>query len=177
LLNIGGVAFVPYGTGRRAPQRTGAMKTYSARPADVEKKWVLVDADGVVLGRLASIVANHLRGKHKTTFTPHIDCGDNIIVINAEKVKLTGKKKKDKVYYRHTGYPGGIKERVAGPVLEGKFPERVIVKAVERMITRGPLGRQQMSNLRVYAGAEHPHAAQNPETLDVAAMNPKNKRN
>ena len=152
------------------------MKTYSARPADVEKKWVLVDADGVVLGRLASIVANRLRGKHKTTFTPHIDCGDNIIVINAEKVKLTGKKKQNKVYYRHTGHPGGIKERVAGQVLEGAHPERVIVKAVERMITRGPLGRQQMSNLRVYAGSEHPHVAQNPETLDVAAMNPKNKR-
>jgi large subunit ribosomal protein L13 len=152
------------------------MKTYSAKPADVEKKWVVVDADGVVLGRLASIVANRLRGKHKTTFTPHVDCGDNIIIINAEKVRLTGKKKKDKIYYRHTGYPGGIKERVAGQVLEGRFPERVIVKAVERMITRGPLGRQQMSNLKVYAGPEHPHAAQNPETLDVAAMNPKNKR-
>jgi large subunit ribosomal protein L13 len=152
------------------------MKTYSAKPAEVEKKWVVVDADGVVLGRLASIIANRLRGKHKTTFTPHIDCGDNIIVINAEKVKLTGKKKKDKVYYRHTGHPGGIKERVAGKVLEGQFPERVIIKAVERMITRNPLGRQQMSNLRVYAGTDHPHAAQNPETLDVAAMNPKNKR-
>ena len=152
------------------------MKTYSAKPADVEKKWVVVDADGVVLGRLASIVANRLRGKHKTTFTPHVDCGDNIIIINAEKVRLTGKKKKDKIYYRHTGYPGGIKERVAGQVLEGRFPERVIVKAVERMITRGPLGRQQMTNLRVYAGPEHPHAAQNPETLDVAAMNTKNKR-
>jgi large subunit ribosomal protein L13 len=152
------------------------MKTYSAKPADVEKKWVVVDADGVVLGRLASIVANRLRGKHKTTFTPHVDCGDNIIVINAEKVRLTGKKREDKKYYRHTGHPGGIKERVAGKVLEGAFPERVIIKAVERMITRGPLGRQQMSNLRVYAGTEHPHAAQNPETLDVAAMNPKNKR-
>jgi large subunit ribosomal protein L13 len=152
------------------------MKTYSAKPADVEKKWFVVDADGVVLGRLASIVANRLRGKHKTTFTPHVDCGDNIIVINAEKVKLTGKKRQEKKYYRHTGHPGGIKERVAGQVLEGKFPERVIIKAVERMITRGPLGRKQMSNLRVYAGAEHPHAAQNPETLDIAAMNPKNKR-
>jgi large subunit ribosomal protein L13 len=152
------------------------MKTYSAKPADVEKKWMVVDADGVVLGRLASIVANRLRGKHKTTFTPHVDCGDNIIIINAEKVHLTGKKKQDKKYYRHTGHPGGIKERVAGQVLEGQFPERVIVKAVERMITRGPLGRQQMSNLKVYAGPVHPHAAQNPETLDVAAMNPKNKR-
>ncbi|HEX7006764.1 MAG TPA: 50S ribosomal protein L13 [Alphaproteobacteria bacterium] len=152
------------------------MKTYSAKPADVEKKWFVVDADGVVLGRLASIVANRLRGKHKTTFTPHVDCGDNIIVINAEKVKLTGKKRQEKKYYRHTGHPGGIKERVAGTVLEGRFPERVIIKAVERMITRGPLGRKQMSNLRVYAGAEHPHAAQNPETLDIAAMNPKNKR-
>jgi large subunit ribosomal protein L13 len=152
------------------------MKTYSAKPADVVKKWVLVDADGVVLGRLASIVANHLRGKHKTTFTPHVDCGDNIIIVNAEKVHLTGKKKKDKKYYRHTGHPGGIKERIAGQVLEGKYPERVIIKAVERMITRGPLGRQQMTNLKVYAGPDHPHAAQTPETLDVAAMNPKNKR-
>jgi len=153
-----------------------AMKTYSAKPAEVEKKWVLIDADGVVLGRLASLVAMRLRGKHKPTFTPHIDCGDHVIVINAEKVKLTGKKLAEKVYYRHTGYPGGIKEARAGKVLEGKHPHRVITKAVERMISRNPLGRQQMKNLRVYAGTEHPHEAQKPEVLDLAAMNPKNKR-
>jgi large subunit ribosomal protein L13 len=152
------------------------MKTYSAKPAEVEKKWVLIDADGVVLGRLASLVAMRLRGKHKPTFTPHIDCGDHVIVINAEKVKLTGKKLAEKVYYRHTGYPGGIKEARAGKVLEGKHPHRVITKAVERMISRNPLGRQQMKNLRVYAGTEHPHEAQKPEVLDLAAMNPKNKR-
>ena len=152
------------------------MKTYSARPAEVVKKWVIVDADGLVLGRLASIIANRLRGKHKPTFTPHIDCGDNIVVINAEKVRLTGRKAEREVFYWHTGHPGGIKGETLGKRLEGRFPERVIVKAVERMITRGPLGRQQMTNLRVYAGPEHPHAAQNPETLDVAAMNPKNKR-
>jgi len=153
-----------------------AMKTYSAKPAEVEKKWVLVDAEGVVLGRLASIVAMRLRGKHKPTFTPHVDCGDNVIVINAEKVKLTGKKLADKVYYRHTGYPGGIKEARAGVILEGKHPDRVVAKAVERMISRNPLGRTQMKNLRVYAGTEHPHEAQKPEVLDLAAMNPKNKR-
>jgi large subunit ribosomal protein L13 len=153
-----------------------AMKTYSAKPAEVEKKWVLIDADGVVLGRLASVVAMRLRGKHKPTFTPHIDCGDNVIVINADKVKLTGKKLTDKVYYRHTGYPGGIKEARAGKILEGKHPHRVVTKAVERMISRNPLGRQQMKNLRVYAGTEHPHEAQKPEVLDLAAMNPKNKR-
>jgi large subunit ribosomal protein L13 len=152
------------------------MKSYSAYPAEVEKKWVLIDADGVVLGRLASLVAMRLRGKHKPTFTPHIDCGDHVIVINAEKVKLTGKKLAEKVYYRHTGYPGGIKEARAGKVLEGKHPHRVITKAVERMISRNPLGRQQMKNLRVYAGTEHPHEAQKPEVLDLAAMNPKNKR-
>lgn len=152
------------------------MKTYSAKPSDIEKKWVLVDAEGVVLGRLASVIAMRLRGKHKPTFTPHMDCGDNVIVVNAEKVKLTGNKLKDKRFYWHTGYPGGIKSRSMGQILGGAHPERAIVKAVERMITRGPLGRQQMTNLRVYAGTEHPHAAQQPEVLDVAAMNPKNKR-
>jgi len=153
------------------------MKTFSATPSDIEKKWILIDADGVVLGRLASQVAKILRGKHKPSFTPHMDCGDNVIIINAEKVKLTGKKLSDKIFYWHTGYPGGIKERSAGQILEGKYPERVVVKAVERMITRNNLGRQQMKNLRVYAGAEHPHEAQQPEVLDLAAMNPKNKRN
>jgi large subunit ribosomal protein L13 len=152
------------------------MKTYSAKPAEVEKKWVLIDAEGVVLGRLASVVAMRLRGKHKPTFTPHIDCGDNVIIVNAEKIHLTGKKLTDKVFYWHTNHPGGIKGRTMGQLLEGKFPERVIVKAVERMITRGPLGRQQMKNLRVYAGPAHPHEAQQPEALDVGAMNPKNKR-
>ncbi len=152
------------------------MKTYSAKPSDVDKKWFVIDADGVVLGRLASIIATRLRGKHKPTFTPHIDCGDNIVVINADKVKLTGRKLADKKYYWHTGYPGGIKERTAGAVLAGKHPERVVIKAVERMISRNPLGRQQMRKLHVYAGSDHPHEAQKPETLDVAAMNPKNKR-
>jgi large subunit ribosomal protein L13 len=152
------------------------MKTYSAKPSEIEKKWFVIDAEDVVLGRMASIIALRLRGKHKPMFTPHMDCGDNIIVINAEKVKLTGKKLSDKIYYWHTGYPGGIKSRTAGNILEGRFPERVVVKAVERMISRNPLGRQQMKNLHVYSGADHPHQAQSPEVLDVAAMNPKNKR-
>jgi large subunit ribosomal protein L13 len=142
----------------------------------VVKKWIVIDADGVVLGRLASIVANRLRGKHKTTFTPHIDCGDNVVVINAEKVKLTGNKLADKKFFWHTGHPGGIKERTMGQILGGRYPERAIVKAVERMVPRGPLGRKQMSNLKVYAGASHPHEAQQPEFLDLAALNPKNKR-
>ena len=152
------------------------MKTFSARPADIDKKWILVDADGVVLGRMASQIALILRGKHKPSYTPHMDCGDNVVVINAGKVKLTGKKLSDKIYYRHTGYPGGIKERRAGEILDGKHPERVVQKAIERMIPGGPLGRRQFKNLRVYAGAEHPHEAQNPEALDIAARNPKNKR-
>ena len=152
------------------------MKTFSAKPAEVVKKWVLIDADGVVLGRLASIVANHLRGKHKPTYTPHVDCGDNIIIINAEKVRVTGNKLEDKIFYYHTGHPGGIKERAWGKILGGKHPERLIIKAVERMVPRGPLGRAQMKNLRVYAGSAHQHEGQSPVTLDVAAMNPKNKR-
>ena len=152
------------------------MKTTSLKPAEVEKKWVVIDANGLVVGRLASIVAMRLRGKHKPSYTPHVDCGDNVIVINADKVKFTGRKREQKVYYHHTGYPGGIKERSAKFILEGRFPERVVEKAVERMIPRGPLGRRQMKNLRVYAGTEHPHVAQQPETLDVAAMNSKNKR-
>lgn len=152
------------------------MKTYSAKPSEVEKKWVVIDADGVVLGRLASIIAMRLRGKHLPTFTPHVDMGDNVIVVNAEKVKLTGNKLADKRFYWHTGHPGGIKSRTAGQLLSGRFPTRVVEKAVERMITRGPLGRQQMKNLRVYAGPSHPHEAQQPESLDVGAMNPKNKR-
>ncbi|QJE72692.1 50S ribosomal protein L13 [Aerophototrophica crusticola] len=152
------------------------MKTFNLKPADIEKKWILIDADGLVLGRLASQIAMRLRGKHKPTFTPHMDCGDNVVVINAEKVKLTGNKRQDDIFYWHTGYPGGIKGRSKGQILDGRYPERVIIKAVERMITRGPLGRRQMSNLRVYAGASHPHEAQQPEVLDVSALNPKNKR-
>ena len=149
--------------------------TKSVKPAEVEKKWHLIDADGLVVGRLASIIANILRGKHKPSFTPHIDCGDNVIVINADKVKFTGKKLKDKIYYKHTGYPGGLKETPAGKILDGRFPERVLEKAVERMIPRGPLGREQMRNLRLFNGPEHDHAAQNPEVLDVASMNRKNQ--
>ncbi|MFC7332163.1 50S ribosomal protein L13 [Rhodocista pekingensis] len=152
------------------------MKTLSLKPSEIDKKWILIDADGLVLGRLASQIAMRLRGKHKPTFTPHMDCGDNVIVINAEKVKLTGNKRQDDIFYWHTGYPGGIKGRSKGQILDGRFPERVIIKAVERMIPRGPLGRRQMGNLRVYAGGAHPHEAQQPEVLDVAAMNPKNKR-
>ncbi len=149
--------------------------TKAAKPAEVEKKWHLIDADGLVVGRMASIIANILRGKHKPSFTPHVDCGDNVIVINADKVRFTGKKREQKVYYKHTGYPGGIKGVTAAKVLDGRFPERVIEKAVERMVPRGPLGRDQMRNLRVFSGAEHTHAAQNPEVLDVGAMNRKNK--
>ncbi len=149
--------------------------TQSANAATVEKKWVLIDADGLVVGRVASIVANILRGKHKPSYTPHVDCGDNVVIVNAEKVRFTGKKLADKVYYKHTGYAGGIKSVTAEKVLGGRFPERVLEKAVERMVPRGPLGRQQMRNLRIYTGGEHPHGAQNPEVLDVAAMNRKNK--
>ena len=152
------------------------MKTYSAKPADIEKKWILIDAENMVVGRLAAVIATRLRGKHLPTFTPHMDCGDNIVVINAEKVKFTGKKLGDKKYYRHTGYPGGIKETTPEKVLEGNFPERVVEMAVKRMLPRGPLGRQQLRNLKIYAGAEHPHEAQSPEKLDVAAMNAKNVR-
>ena len=152
------------------------MKTYSAKPAEVEKNWVMIDASGLVVGRLASIVAMRLRGKHKPTYTPHVDCGDNVIIVNAEKVVLTGRKREQKVYHHHTGYIGGIKERSARSILEGKFPQRVVEKAVERMLPRGPLGRQQLGNLRVYAGPEHPHTAQQPESIDIAAMNRKNTR-
>jgi large subunit ribosomal protein L13 len=152
-----------------------AMKTFSAKPADVEKKWVVIDATGLVVGRLASIIALRLRGKHKPSFTPHVDDGDNVIVINAEKVVFTGRKRDQKNYYHHTGYIGGIKERSAKSIFEGRFPERILEKAVERMLPRGPLGRKQLGNLRVYAGSEHPHEAQKAEPLDVGALNRKNK--
>jgi len=150
------------------------MKTYSAKASEIEKKWVLIDAEGLVVGRLASVIAMRLRGKHKATFTPHMDCGDNVVVINASKVLLTGNKLKDKVYNWHTGYIGGIKYRTADAIMNGKHPERVVEKAVERMLPRGPLGKRQLANLRVYPGAEHPHDAQQPTKVDVAAMNPKN---
>jgi large subunit ribosomal protein L13 len=152
------------------------MKTFSAKPADVEKKWIMIDATGLVVGRLATLVAMRLRGKHKPTYTPHVDDGDNVIIVNAEKIVLTGRKRENKVYRHHTGYIGGIKERTAKSIFEGRFPERIVEKAVERMLPRGPLGRVQLGNLRVYAGAEHPHIAQQPETLDVGALNSKNKR-
>ena len=152
------------------------MKTYSAKPGEIQHKWYLVDAEGVVLGRLASIVATRLRGKHKPMYTPHMDCGDHIVIINAGKVQMTGNKYADKTYYRHTGYPGGIRSTTAGKILKGKHPERVVEKAVQRMIPKGPLGRQVLSKLKVYAGNEHPHEAQKPEILNVAAMNDKNKR-
>ena len=152
------------------------MKTYSAKPAEIVKKWVLIDASGLVLGRLASIIAMRLRGKHTPRYTPHVDCGDNVIVVNAEKVVLTGRKLDQKVYHHHTGFPGGIKERKAKFILQSKFPERVLEKAVERMLDEGPLARKQFGNLRVYKGPSHPHEAQNPVALDVGAMNAKNKR-
>ena len=152
------------------------MKTFTLKSAEIDKKWVLIDATGLVVGRLASIVAMRLKGKHKPTYTPHLDCGDHVIVVNAEKVVFTGRKLQQKVYHHHTGFPGGIKERSARFLLEGKFPERVIEKAVERMLKRGPLGRKAMGNLRVYKGPSHPHEAQQPVALDVGAMNRKNKR-
>jgi large subunit ribosomal protein L13 len=151
------------------------MKTFSATPADIEKEWILIDAEGVVLGRLASIVASRLRGKHKPTFTPSMDMGDNVIVINADKVQLTGDKR-NKPNYWHTGYPGGIKSRTTAEILEGAHPERVVFQAVKRMLPGNRLARQQLTNLRVYAGAEHPHDAQQPKVLDVRSMNPKNTR-
>ena len=152
------------------------MKTYSATPADIDKKWILIDAEGVVLGRLASIVAMRLRGKHKPQFTPHMDTGDNVVIINADKVQMTGKKRTDKNYYWHTGHPGGIKQRSAEQILDGAHPERVVTQAVKRMLPGNRLSRQLMTNLRVYAGAEHPHEAQQPEVLDVKTMNSKNTR-
>jgi large subunit ribosomal protein L13 len=152
------------------------MTTVSTKTADVVKKWVLIDASGLVVGRLASLIAMRLRGKHKASYTPHIDDGDNVIVVNAAKVVLTGRKREQKIYHHHTGFIGGIKERTARSILEGKFPERIVEKAVQRMLPHGPLGRKQLGNLRVYPGADHPHAAQQPEKLDIAAMNRKNTR-
>ena len=152
------------------------MKTYAAKPGEVEKKWVLIDASGLIVGRLATLIAVRLRGKHKAAYTPHVDTGDNIVVINAEKVVFTGKKTEDKIYQWHTGYPGGLKERRPRQILASKFPERILQKAVERMLKRGPLQRKLMRNLKVYAGTKHPHEAQKPEPLDVKALNSKNVR-
>lgn len=152
------------------------MKTYSAKPQDIEKKWFVIDADSAIVGRLAAIIATRLRGKHKAYFSPNLDCGDNIIVINADKVKLTGNKYEQKTYYWHTGYPGGIKSRTAKDVITGKHPERVIRKAVERMLPKGPMGKKQLSNLRVYAGSNHPHDGLQPEVIDITKLNDKNKR-
>ncbi len=149
--------------------------TKAVKPAEVEKKWHLIDAEGLVVGRVASIIANILRGKHKPSFTPHVDCGDHVVVINADKVHFTGNKRKNKIYYKHTGYPGGLKETAAEKILDGKFPERVLEKAVQRMIPAGPLGREQMRSLHLYNGTEHPHDGNKPEVLDVASMNRKNK--
>ena len=152
------------------------MKTYVAKPGEVDKKWIVIDAAGLVVGRLAAIIATRLKGKHKPTYTPHVDMGDNVIVVNADKVVFTGNKYEDKVYYRHTGYPGGIRARTPRMIMEGKFPERVVELAVGRMLARGPLQRRLMRNLKVYKGPEHPHMAQNPEVLDVAKLNTKNAR-
>jgi large subunit ribosomal protein L13 len=152
------------------------MKTYIAKPGEVEKKWVLIDAEGLVVGRLATLIATRLKGKHKAAYTPHVDTGDNVIVINAEKVVFTGNKSSDKIYYRHTGYPGGIKQRTPQQLFAGKFPERILELAVGRMLKRGPLQRKLMRNLKVYKGAAHPHEAQKPEPLDVKALNRKNAR-
>ncbi|GBF26384.1 50S ribosomal protein L13 [bacterium MnTg02] len=152
------------------------MKTYSATAADIDKKWILIDAEGLVVGRLAALIATRLRGKHRPIFTPNVDCGDNIVVVNAEKVVFTGNKRDDKTYYRHTGYPGGIKERKAHTILDGKYPERVLQSAVRRMMPGGPLSRKLLTNLKVYSGPDHPHEAQKPELVDIAIINSKNVR-
>lgn len=163
-------------TGKIKVERSVQTRSFALKQGEADKKWIVFDADGVILGRLAAQIAMILRGKNKATFTPSVDCGDNVIVVNAEKVAMTGKKATDKKFFYHTGYVGGIKERTRAAILAGSHPERVIEKAVERMMPRGPLGRRQMGNLKVYAGAEHPHAAQNPTMVDFAAANAKNKR-
>ena len=145
-------------------------QTVSLNPKDVAKQWLLIDAEDVVLGRLASNVSKILRGKHKANYTPHVDCGDNVIIINAEKVKLTGNKLSDKKYYWHTGYPGGIKETTAKKIIEGKNPDKIIRLAVQRMIPKGPLGRQQISNMKVYCGDSHPHDSQVPKKFNIIDM-------
>ncbi|MDD3288076.1 MAG: 50S ribosomal protein L13 [Alphaproteobacteria bacterium] len=160
----------------RLTKRSVQTKSFALKTGEQKKKWFVIDADGVILGRLAAVVSQILRGKHRPTFTPSVDCGDFVIIVNAEKIRLTGKKMTDKEFNYHTGYVGGIKTRTPAQILAGHFPERVVEKAVERMMPRGPLGRHQMGNLKVYKGASHPHAAQSPEAIDIAARNPKNKR-
>ena len=151
--------------------------TVALKPADVDKKWIVIDAEGVVVGRLATFIANRLRGKHLPTYTPHVDCGDHVVVVNADKVVFTGKKLTDKVYYRHTGHPGGIKSTTPQKVLAGRFPERVLEKAVERMLPKeSSLARAQMTHLRIFAGPAHTHEAQSPETIDFKSANSKNVR-
>ena len=152
------------------------QNTYSAKPNEIHHDWIIIDAEDLVLGRLAAIVSTRLRGKHKATYTPHMDCGDNIIIINAEKIKLTGNKRENKIYYWHTGYPGGIKSRTAAKILDGNHPERVIEKAITRMVPKGPLGRKVLKKLYIYSGNSHPHEAQKPTVLDIANLNEKNKR-
>lgn len=163
-------------SGRIRVAKSVQSTSFSLRHQDVKKKWVIIDADGAILGRLAASIATMLRGKHRPTFTPSVDCGDNVIVINADKVQMTGRKMEEKEFHWHTGHPGGIKTRTRAKILAGNHPERVIEKAVERMLPKGPLGRRQLGNLKVYAGNEHPHAAQNPTTVDFAARNSKNKK-
>ena len=153
------------------------MKTQFLKVADIDKKWILIDAEGVVPGRLASFIAMRLRGKHLPAYTPHNDCGDFVIVINAEKVAFTGNKRNNKTYYWHTGYPGGLKERTADKILDGRFPERIMKKAVQRMLPKeSPLARKQLSNLKVYAGSDHPHEAQQPLVIDFKALSTKNSK-
>jgi large subunit ribosomal protein L13 len=149
--------------------------TASLKPAEVEKKWIVIDAENAVVGRLATFIAFRLRGKHRPDFTPHVDCGDFVVVINADKVKFTGRKLEQKIYYRHTGHPGGVKSITAGAQLNGRFPERVLEKAVERMLPKeSPLARKQLTHLRIYNAGEHPHEAQSPETIAFASLNAKN---
>ncbi|QOD37888.1 50S ribosomal protein L13 [Candidatus Wolbachia massiliensis] len=152
------------------------MKTFFLKEKQISKKWFIIDAEGLVVGRLAAFVATLLRGKHKPEYTPHMDCGDNIIIINAEKVRFTGKKLKEKIYYKHTGYPGGLKKNTPGNILSGKFPERVIEMAVKRMLDDGPMARKRFRNLYVYSGPEHKHQGQQPEKIDFASLNRKNKK-
>ena len=152
------------------------MKTYSVRPSDIVKKWYLVDATDLILGRLAVVLANYVRGKHKVYFTPNIDCGDHVVVVNAEKIKLTGNKLNNHMHYWHTGYPGGIKSRSYAQILEGKNPQEAIQLAVKRMVPKGSLGKEQLKKLYVYSGDKHPHDAQKPEPINLKTMNKKNKR-
>ena len=150
------------------------MKTFTLKQKEIKKEWFLINADGVVLGRLASYISKVLRGKHKTTFSPHLDCGDNVIVVNAEKVKFKGKKIKDKIYYKHTGYPGGIKSTNPEKILSGKNPERVIEMAVKRMLSNNKISRDLLRNLRVFSGGNHNLEAQKPKLIEFSAMSRKN---